>query len=651
MICVVAELISVIVFMYVTRCIDGQCQNLSTVQSQGGSAFYIFGFFPVTNEFPVNISTNGILKSEVMRFEISKFNEQHDRINDSDLMGYKMFDTCGPNEVDITSEAILSIALSDHPFEEYHVNNQPICPCENQSDEGMKRTLGVVGPSISSKCAHVNKLLAYNRLPMVSYGSTSSELSNTENYPQLYRTILSDIHQARFLTNFLVAANWTYISILNSDDPYGRAGAHELNVHMSLCIYLQQNLVFPLDEGEVMDAMKRFNGTPDSNVIVLWGHFNLVQAVLIKAYEMGVDNKIWVISEVSAKHPWFHSDSNKLRGTIFVVVANGGNYTEFEEYFFGKTYDTSVDNPWLQTFFRSKGVNSTNGRNISMRSFQNLFQVEEIGFTRNAVATYLNAFTTFVKSEKDCDISKQSCNIPLITDHNHFGKKYLQKVNFKGLNGEYVNFDENGDLQSGSFELYEVVKTEQTFSFVTRWDSNTPWVLDGHAFDIIRMKGSSSCSEKCPPGTHPLYNNLKGCCWKCVKCKPNYITTSYGSQKCRKCNSSSVSNHGNTECIPLAEDYVNLSEGGSYIILLLSITGIIITLFVIITFIRARNSRVILSTNVVPSTIQLFVHLLLFISPCLLIGEDTRLKCALRTFGVGSLFVMVVSIRLVKVSE
>ena len=61
--------------------------------------------------------------------------------------------------------------------------------------------------------------------------------------------------QAEAMESFLLSLDWTYISILHSDDTYGREGAHSLNKALSLCVYVQYEISLSMDERLIENVM------------------------------------------------------------------------------------------------------------------------------------------------------------------------------------------------------------------------------------------------------------------------------------------------------------------------------------------------------------------------------------------------------------
>ena len=58
---------------------------------------------------------------------------------------------------------------------------------------------------------------------LISYISTSLSLSDKRYYPTFMRTIPSDTYQVQVIIDLILKFNWTYISIIASDNSYGRS--------------------------------------------------------------------------------------------------------------------------------------------------------------------------------------------------------------------------------------------------------------------------------------------------------------------------------------------------------------------------------------------------------------------------------------------
>ena len=241
-----------------------------------------------------------------------------------------------------------------------------------------------------------------------------------------------------------------------------------------------------------------------SNAIIIWGHFNLAQAILKKAAEHGVHNKTWILSEASRRHPWFVSCDNKLNGSIINVVVNGGQYKKFEEYFFKQTYETTR-NPWVKTFFRKAAARNNTTielvKDTPLREYRDNFELKDAGYVRNAVEAYLRGFERYTRDEAGCNIRDPSCIPPPIHQHKHFSRTYIQPSHFKGLLNETISFSNlTGDALNGRYDLYEPIRSQKQFKLIAYWTSEHGLkATEDIALSSVYNK-KSQCSDICEPG-------------------------------------------------------------------------------------------------------------------------------------------------------
>lgn len=631
-----------------------QCTNLSSIQSKDGK-FKIVAFVPVNNEYPDAMIHDGILRSEVLRFVVNDFNAKCGH----EVIGYTVFDTCSSNEFDVTTEGLLKILIDDDGTR-YHVlqNNSTLtnprqCRCVASNKE-LSNVIGLIS-ALSSKTAHINKLLSYHRLPLISFSSTSPALADSEAYPYLYRTIVPDTFQARFLRKFLLKLNWTYISVINSDDTYGRAGAEELTLNSMICTIVKKSLPIPANDTTLRPIMENIRKHTKSNVIVLWGHFDLVKTVLQAAVSYGVEKKTWIISEAAGRDKWFLYNKTKLKGNVLIVVPNGGHYEKFQNYFFNLTLKKSNHSIWLKTFFNRHGGNLNS--ETKLKAFKGYFSLKNAGFVYSAVTTYLRAFLHYVNETSHCDLlrDKALCTPQPIRDHKEFSNRYIKPIRFPDLFGEVFHFNKDGDAESGAFELYLARKDINQFQLIANWSSSREYVSLSNSFwnfDVSREK--SKCSDDCAPGFKNIpsgQKELKQCCWKCVRCPEGTIKEHVGLGECTECPDEYSNNENNTECFPLLDAFIDHDDVRGLTIYIVSIIGVLSTFFVMTVFVIQRSSRIVRSADIIPSLIQLFIHFLISILPYLFFDEDTHKKCIVRTFGVGLLFTLIISITLSKVSH
>jgi ABC-type branched-subunit amino acid transport system substrate-binding protein len=74
------------------------------------------------------------------------------------------------------------------------------------------------------------KVLGVLKVPVISYWATSDELSDKSEYEYFSRTIPSDMSQVKAIVDVLDYFNWTYVSIVYTDESYGRYGFEMLKM-------------------------------------------------------------------------------------------------------------------------------------------------------------------------------------------------------------------------------------------------------------------------------------------------------------------------------------------------------------------------------------------------------------------------------------
>ena len=624
------------------------CTKLSKENSKDG-VFKIAGFFPVRRQHTSLASRNGVIWVETMKYAISQANKKYGR----NIFGYDIYDSCGSLEFDVITSAILDIFISD-ARDDYSLSNETdSCPC-SYTKSNLDRFIGIVGPAASSNSMYINKVIRFKHIPMISYASTSPQLSNMARYPNFFRTVPSDTFQARFVKSVLLTFDWTYVSIVVADDSYGRTGMDVLQQELktaNICTERKEMFSVPMMSDKINKILERLHKIELSNVIILWGSYYQVKTFLQYVSSYGLHNKTWIISEASGRNAWFHSPENNLHGDILVIVPISGNDKAFEEIFLNKTY---ASNMWVQALFHNLlGLNYTNrDENITLRTFQNLFDFSSrVGFVQDAVETYTTAFENYVKDKYACHLNVSYCKTAIVRNHKEFVDKYIKPIKFKGLMGETISYDINGNVNFAAFDLYLTKKHERNFQLVARWtSSNNLTIENSNDSNIIALgKIKSQCSDICQPGYYPIVNKARSCCWLCSECQNGYVKPFIGQELCKRCPQNYMTNGNKSKCMKIK--LLTLDQfKETHVIYTISTAGLILTVCFILTFIYSRNTPVVRSTNLNTSMIQLLTLLTLFILPNILVGEDTVIKCIVRVYGTWILFTLIISITLAKAS-
>ena len=141
--------------------------------------------------------------------------------------------------------------------------------------------------------------------------------------------------------------------------------------------------------------------------------------------------------------------------------------------------------------------------------------------------------------------------------------------------------------------------------------------------------------------------------WKCIPCPKNHFKPMYGNQSCLACPGITIADIGSASCFdPYETMYLIYNTTPGYIIITMSIIGIIFNIVTVVTFIRYRRTPVVRSSNISLSLCQLLAHMLLFsITPLLSLGKPSVLKCQTTLISTGLLLTIICSITLIKTQK
>ena len=592
----------------------------------------IIGLFPR--------GSKGCIWSEAFFYYINRINQI------CDIFSFRLYELQNTQRNYVTTNLTLDIIL-DRGFT--YENNTCNCVAQNWRLESL---LGIVGGSTSGYTAKVSEAVRYEKIPLVSYFATSDDLSNKNAYPNVLRTIPSDSVQVDAMYSLLRMFNWTYVSLLYEDTNYGHSGFRAIRTKK---ICLAKSLAVTLSN--IKETYKELANEKKANVIIIHGSLRVVRAVLEKAYLESLENKIWILSEATGKSHSLLQLSKKFKAHIFLVIPTAGHDKEFEKYFLNLNPSEVKATPWFKYFFRKNRI-YLNNTNVKLQKFKSSFDFSYVGFLRNALMTFTEMVIKGLSHHFDvCNLHlKESLDmIDLIS--------LLKNTSFKGLNGEEIRFDQNGNIRNYFFNIFAITKDKRCLDnsceIMTVFTKFGSWISSNKSFmntneEIYRdmIQTESRCSDICSAGlTNINFESDKYCCWTCILCAENQIKPKAGNFKCNSCPQNTLSNKNRTACLTRSIVYISYSDLYGAIILSLSCCCIIFTGFVLFIFTTKRNTPIIRSSNFAMSFMQLLSHLFVFSMTILYIGKNTSSRCKLRVYGISIFYILIIVLTLIKITH
>lgn len=399
--------------------------------------------------------------------------------------------------------------------------------------------VGVVGPYSSSVALQVSNLLGLFQVPHISYGATSPLLSDKNRFKFFVRTVPSDAVRARALVDLLLINGTKYVSVVYSDDEFGREGnkyfAQEAD-NRGICIGTtkalpQGDTVSTFDE-IVKDISQKIN----AKVIVLFCSKSDISLLFNAVKKLGKQSVFrWLVGGDSAEMSVYLNGNEDMANYMVLCSSRNEKATHFENW---RDENNGSRNPWISEMKQQ--------RNRSKYRPENSFDTVIKGETFSAdtyVQSVINSVYTFVIALDEIfkAFCKNSSNsISCLQEQSHRRKALLDTildVKFENPNGRQIEFDKNGDI-SAEYDLLRPQKDDSG----TSWGLVTlgHWSIERNGSGPARMKlfkytnilPRTYCSRPCKTGERKI--TIEPCCWRCDPCKPNDVTNSQQTE-CTPC--------------------------------------------------------------------------------------------------------------------
>ncbi|XP_018430197.1 PREDICTED: uncharacterized protein LOC108802842 [Nanorana parkeri] len=141
----------------------------------------------------------------------------------------------------------------------------------------------------------------------------------------------------------------------------------------------------------------------------------------------------------------------------------------------------------------------------------------------------------------------------------------------------------------------------------------------------------SVCSNSCRPGYRKA--PLQGrpiCCYDCVPCSEGEMTNHTDADECTRCPSDQWTNEERDRCVPKVIEFLSYNEPLGIILVIMVAIFTVLTLCILIIFIKDQDTPIIKATNRELSFILLVSLVLCFLCCLVFIGQPSKFSCLLR---------------------
>ncbi|XP_060902722.1 extracellular calcium-sensing receptor-like [Labrus mixtus] len=598
-------------------------------------------------------------------------------------LGYDIRDSCGIHPW--ATQAALSLVGGDSSScnsaapTNYSAGNKE----EIRTSSGDQLVPLIIGGSSSVAAKTLAKVLEPLSVPLMSYTASCPCLSDRAQYPNFFRTMPSDIYQARAMAQLAIRFNWTWIGAVVANNDYGHMAVkvfQEETKGKEVCLAFVETLQRDKIVSDARQAALTIQAST-ARVILVFSWYTDVRELFLQLAKINVTDRQFLASEA------WSTSSNLLQNPITSKVASGvlgvaiksSSIPGFENYLQSLNPSYRPDDKFLREFWEKEFGCSPEATNLSasranrllvksslppcsgtesLENVQNhLTDTSQLRVTYNvylavyATAHALHSLLSCPNSKRHSENNSSTCFLPKHIKPIELMQQ-MSKVNFTTPQGELLYF-QGGDVPA-KYDLINWQKTPDGALKLVLIGRVDGFKLHLDESAIHWSTGSqqvpvSVCSESCPPGTRKA--NRKGeplCCFDCIPCADGEISNTTGSLHCERCPSEFWSNVEQTACIPRQLDFLSFNETLGITLTTVAASGAVVTTAVFVVFLCYRQTPMVRANNSELSFLLLMSLKLCFLCSLVFIGRPSIWSCQFQQAAFGISFVLCVSCLQVK---
>ncbi|XP_038674095.1 metabotropic glutamate receptor 5b [Scyliorhinus canicula] len=512
-----------------------------------------------------------------------------------------------------------------------------------------KPIVGVIGPGSSSVAIQVQNLLQLFNIPQIAYSATSMDLSDKTLFKYFVRVVSSDARQARAMVDIVKRYNWTYISAIHTEGNYGESGMEafkDMATKEGICIAHSYKIYSNAGEQSYDKLLRKLRSQlPKARVVACFCEGMTIRGLLMSMRRLGSMGEFQLIGSDGWADRYDVTDGYQREATGGITIKlQSPDVVWFDEYYLKLRPENHDSNPWFQEFWQHRfqcrlknqepdnlEYNRTCDGSESLKD--QYVQDTKMGFVINAIYSMAHALHNMQQSL--CPGVNGLCEAMKPID-GRILLDFLMRINFTGVSGDIISFDENGD-SPGRYEImnFKTLEKEQ-FDYVNvgSWDNGELKMADNKIWASKNLVVRSVCSDPCEKGEIKVIRKGEAsCCWTCTPCKENeYIFDEY---TCQACHLGSWPTNDLKDCERIPVKYLRWGDPEPIAAVVFACLGLLATMFVMFIFMVYRDTPVVKSSSRELCYIILVGIFLGYLCTFSLIAKPQRIYCYLQRIGIG----------------
>nr|XP_028560201.1 vomeronasal type-2 receptor 26-like [Podarcis muralis] len=552
-----------------------------------------------------------------------------------------------------------------------------------------KNLMAVIGGLGSDISFHISDILGLYNIPQLTYGSFAPGKSDTMQLSSFYRMIANESHQYLGILRLLQHFGWMWVGLFAVDDDSGEQFLQVLEPMLSqngICSAFAERIPKQASwhTGSQMNTMA-FNinqhlTNSTANTLIVYGENMIISWLILitdLVYEENMMSwrKLWIMTaqiDVALTSIQAQANLQVFQGAI-LFTAHSHELPRFKEFLQNIKLCRTQENSFFKDFCEQIfGCSFPNSQDLMEDGSEctgeerleslpgSLFEIAVTGHSYsiyNAAYAVVHSFHAMYSSRSIHRIKRKKRSLQ------DFGAwelhPFLQGVVFNNSAEEIVSFNGKKEMEADLDIVNLVISPNNSFLRVKigKFEHKAPMedklVINE---DIIVWHGSfnqvlpiSLCCDSCHPGYQKKKREgVKFCCYDCVPCPGGEISNQKDMDNCFRCPENQHPSKGQDRCIPRAVSFLSYEEPLGISLASLSAMLSLITVLVLGTFIKHKETPIVKANNRDVTYTLLISLLLCFLCSFLFLGKPKKVTCLLQQSAFGIIFTVAVSSVLAK---
>nr|XP_056719704.1 vomeronasal type-2 receptor 26-like [Euleptes europaea] len=608
------------------------------------------------------------------------------------------------NEINENPKILPNVTLGSHIYDSYYnvrmtyrttldllFKSQRFVP--NYQCDHHKNLIAIIGGLGSETSFRMADTLSLYKIPQLTYGSFAPEDMDARKFPSFYRMVPNEDHQYMGIVRLLLHFGWTWVGLFAVVDESGEHFLESMEPLLSqneICVAFIERIQkrFFWDNLDDINefASNSYQYFPDSNAsaLIFYGESMAIVAFSSLMFlgdprckESAAFKKVWIttaeIDFVLGGHQkgWdlqyfqgaisFTVHSKEVLGFQTLLQHIKPDQTQgegFLQVFWEQAFDCILPNPLEmlkddEACTGDEKIESLPDPFFDMRMTGHSYSIYNAVY---AIAHALHAFYSSSFNHRAMPGDKRSEFQDVQPWQMH---RFLHGLSFNNSAGERVTFNNNGELDAG-FEIMNLIIFPNKSFLSVKVGRVDPNAGKGKEFsineEIIVWQASfnqefpvSLCNDYCSPGYRKKKKEgEKFCCYDCSPCPEGKISNQKDMEDCIKCPEDQYPCEDQDGCDPKVITFLSFQEPLGISLASVAVSFSLITVLVLGTFIKHRNTPIVKANNRSITYLLLISLLLCFLCTFLFLGHPRKVTCILRQSAFAIIFSVAVSCVLAK---